>query len=296
MNRYLAIDIGGTFIKYALIDEYYQILKKWKKPTLLFNNKEELYDYFCADIPALQDIVSVGVSVPGILGKDGIMKSQAASTINSMYQTHVSQEISQRLHKSVYAINDARSAGLCELKLGNAQKTNSSAYFIIGTGVGGCFYNNESSIQGTDNIAGELSFLPFAIKNHQIVSLSHYASMSALIEMYNHSSSNSVQFGTEICQRYIQKEELAKKVIEEWCENIIFALNTLTICYNPEIICIGGGISEEDWFIEKIQTMYRHHLPQRVKHLITTRIERCLFCNDANLLGAVLWIHQNQSQ
>ena len=63
------------------------------------------------------------------------------------------------------------------------------------------------------------------------------------------------------------------------------------IFYNPEVICIGGGISEEDWFIEKIKYVFKSS-NFNFHDLITTRIERCLFNNDANILGAVLYATQ----
>ena len=44
---YLGIDIGGTFIKYALVNENYEIVKKWKKETYLCQTKDEFYDYLC---------------------------------------------------------------------------------------------------------------------------------------------------------------------------------------------------------------------------------------------------------
>ena len=43
----LGIDIGGTFIKYALVDKAYKINDKWKVKTLRFDKKDELYDYIC---------------------------------------------------------------------------------------------------------------------------------------------------------------------------------------------------------------------------------------------------------
>ena len=49
-NYSLAIDIGGTFIKYAFIDQKLNIIKQWKKETKHFNTKDEFYDYLCENI------------------------------------------------------------------------------------------------------------------------------------------------------------------------------------------------------------------------------------------------------
>lgn len=286
----LGIDIGGTFIKYALFDESLKIIKKWKKETIQFNKSSLFYDYLCHDI-STKDIAIIGVSAPGVIDFQSQVLSKAADTVKIMFQTNVNKEIKKRLHCPTYTINDARAAGKCEYEIGNSQNTKSSAYLLIGTGVGGCFYQGGHSIEGIDHIAGELSFLPFTIKDNKPISLSHFASMTALIEIYNNSvdEAHQLKYGKDICQLYLNHDSIATIAIDQWCQNIVFALNILTICYNPEVICIGGGISEEDWFINKINQIYQTSLPKRIKHLITTRIEKCYFNNDANLLGAVIF-------
>ena len=51
MEKYnLGIDIGGTFIKYALVDKKYNIKEKWKLKSVKFDTKDELYDYICSNI------------------------------------------------------------------------------------------------------------------------------------------------------------------------------------------------------------------------------------------------------
>ncbi|MFR7589998.1 MAG: ROK family protein [Longibaculum sp.] len=288
--NYLGIDIGGTFIKYAIVDEDYRILKKWKKESIAFFDKDDFYDYLCQDLD-MSDIKAIGISAPGIIDKESNVLSKAADTVKIMFQTQINQEVSKRLGKPTFAMNDAKAAGLCELTLGNSRGSQISTYFIIGTGVGGCVYHRLEAFHGVNNTAGELSFLPFTLKDQKIVSLSHYASIPALISIYNQKTNNTLlQYGTEVCDLYLKGDSIAKDAIDEWCQNIIFALNTLVICYNPEVICIGGGISEEDWFIEKIQKMFQDSLPKRIGHLITTRIERCAYHNDANILGAICYV------
>ena len=49
-NYSLGIDIGGTFIKYALVDDNYNIINKWKVETIKFETKDEFYDYICSNV------------------------------------------------------------------------------------------------------------------------------------------------------------------------------------------------------------------------------------------------------
>lgn len=287
----LGIDIGGTFIKYAIVDKNLKIVKQWKKETKRFFHKDDFYDYLCENIPKGSfDIV--GVSAPGVILQDSTVVSQAADCVKVMYQTNVNQEISKRLNVLTATLNDGKSASYCELRIGNGKNSSSSVYFIIGTGVGGCLCYHNNIIYGEDRIAGEFSTLPIGFSENdskRFKRLGEYASMTALINMYNDQSDEKITTGEKISLRYKQNEPLAKTVVEQWCKNILLGISMIIMIYNPEIICIGGGISEEDWFIHKIQDMYENSIHIISEPKITTKITRCKYNNHSNLLGAVLF-------
>ncbi len=284
---YLGIDIGGTFIKYALVEEDYTITKKWKKETKLFLTKDEFYDYLCEGLNEY-DIECIGVSAPGVIDEDSRVLSKAAKNVQIMLGHCVNDEISRRTGKKVATINDAKAAGYCELMIGNGKGTSSSVYFVIGTGIGGCVCDKDGVVQGVNSIAGEFSNIPMGYVNGKIYGLSNLASMTALIEIYNSMSETKLTYGTEVCERYLEKEDIAIKAMDQWCLNICIGLVAIIIFINPEIICLGGGISEEDWFIDKVKETWAT-MNRPFKDLTTTRIDRCLYNNDANLLGAVLY-------
>lgn len=287
----LGIDIGGTFIKYAYVSKDNHILKKWKKETKRFDTKDEFYDYLCKDLD-LSDVDVVGISAPGVIQDDSTIMSKAAPNVQIMLHTNVNDEISKRLHKSVKTINDAKSAGYCEFSIGNGKGTKSSAYYIIGTGIGGCLCDESGVINGKDGLAGEFSHLPLGYRQdnpNKTLGLSHLASMTALIDIYNSYVEDKVIYGTEVTEKYLNHDDIAIKTMDEWCKNIIVGLYMIIIMYNPEVICIGGGISQEDWFIDKINQMMKDEIQGPLKDLVTTKITRCLYNNDANILGAVLY-------
>lgn len=284
---YLGIDIGGTFIKYALVEKDYTITKKWKKETKLCETKDEFYDYLCEGLKELE-VECIGVSAPGVIDSDSTVLSKAARNVQIMMHHSVNEEIQSRTGIKTATMNDAKAAGYCELMIGNGKGTSSSVYFVIGTGIGGCVCDRDGVIQGVNNIAGEFSNIPMGYANGKILGLSNLASMSALIDIYNSMSETQLTYGTEVCERYLANEEAAMKAMDQWCLNICLGLFSVVIFYNPEVICLGGGISEEDWFIDKVRDTW-NRLERPFKDLTTTKIDRCLYNNDANLLGAVLY-------
>lgn len=287
---HLGMDIGGTFIKYALIENEKDIVKKWKKETKLFETKDEFYDYLCDGIEAIDEVDYIGISAPGVIREDSQVLSKAARNVRIMCGTNINAEVSSRLHKPTYTMNDAKAAGYCELKIGNGKGSKSSVYFVIGTGIGGCVCDEQGVIQGVNNIAGEFSNLPFKKTADGVIKLCEVASMDALINLYNEKveEAAALRYGTEVSEKYLANDPVAIETVNEWCENIVFGLNTILIFYNPEIICLGGGISEADWFIEKIKKLFVENVVA-FDDLVTTRIDRCLYNNDANILGAVLY-------
>jgi predicted NBD/HSP70 family sugar kinase len=295
----LGIDIGGTFIKYALVDDDLNIVKNWKKETKRFFDKDVFYDYLCADIDA-QEIEYVGVSAPGVVHPSGTMLSKASKLTRDIYQTNVPEEVSKRLDRPCAVVNDAKSAGFCEMMIGNGKGTKSSVYFVIGTGIGGCVCDERGVIEGVDGIAGEFSNLPAGLdENGKIIKLVSLASMSALIDIYNQKveEERHVKYGTEVSERYLNQEEEAVAAMDEWCKNILMGFELINIFYNPEIICVGGGISKADWFIEKLQAMAKENsMDEAFTDLKTYRIDRCRYDNDANILGAILKADQQFKQ
>lgn len=291
-NYNLGIDIGGTFIKFALVDKQFNIKEKWKIEAIKFDTKDKFYDYLCSNIKHIDEIDVIGVSAPGLIDEHSNVKSYAAPNVSIMYGTNINDEIMKRTNKKVSSINDAKSAGLCEFTIGNAKGSKSSAFMIIGTGTGGCLCDENGVIYGKDAFAGEFHNIPFInVKTKEINKMGDSASMTGLIEIYNSKvdRDSQIKYGTEICKKYLDGDKTAESAVEEWIKNIVVELMVITVFYNPEIICIGGGISEEEWFIQKVKEQYKSTC---IKYLeadfITTKIEKCKYNNDANIFGAII--------
>jgi predicted NBD/HSP70 family sugar kinase len=109
-----------------------------------------------------------------------------------------------------------------------------------------------------------------------------------LVRIYNEKSNSNLEYGLEVCEKYKDKDEIAIKAMDEWIDNICLCLYNIILFYNPEVICLGGGISEEDWFIELVRERFSS-MKRFFMDICTTKIKRCLYSNDSNILGAVLY-------
>ncbi|QIL46838.1 ROK family protein [Vagococcus coleopterorum] len=290
MKNYLGIDIGGTFIKYGILDEQYQVIKKWKKKTRLCHSQSEFYDYLCKGLD-VSSISCVGVCAPGVISKESKVMSKASENCRIMMGTTINDEVQSRLNRPVRALNDGHAAGYCEMKLGNGVGSESSVYWLLGTGVGGCYCIGEDIVAGRNNIIGEFSHIPIAIEQNKTVGLGRICSVNALIQSYNKGVTvqDKQHSGANILKKYVAKDTYAIQIVNDWCQNIVLGLRMVIAFYNPEIICIGGGVSEEDWLIEKIRNHLDFEVESQLKALAPTKIMPCKFKNDSNLIGAVLY-------
>ncbi|SHL26273.1 Sugar kinase of the NBD/HSP70 family, may contain an N-terminal HTH domain [Anaerocolumna jejuensis DSM 15929] len=294
MKKWLGIDIGGTFIKYGIVNENYQIEKRWKIPTLEITHKDEFFDYICANMEDCKEVNGIGVCSPGLIDSDYVIQTFIVPKLDPIRGSNIAKEIASRTGNRVTVINDAKAAGLCELKLGNAKGTQSSAFFIIGTGIGGCICNSEDVVYGVDGFAGEFHFIPYITdeKKQQAWKRGRVSSVQGLVNNYNSRvmEQQQVKYGHEVTALYLSGDESAGKIVDEWLFKIAVHLMSVTVSLNPEVICIGGGISEEEWFLKALSKKY-HALCMDIFQgidFLHTRIIPCKYRNDSNLLGAIL--------
>ena len=290
---YLGIDIGGTNLKYAILDHNFQIQKSWQKKTVPCSDKDSLYDELCRGI-LNEHIEFIGISAPGVVHPDTYkICSKAVSSIEVMAHTNIKEEIEQRLHRPVVAINDGKAAAYCEVRRGNGKNTKSSAYWLIGTGIGGCICHGTEIITGVDGIAGEFSHIPLKLADGKVLSVGDLAAIHALETNYNTDlpEKEKVYDPQEICRRYLAGEKRAEKAVNEWIWYNVQGMYIITSFYNPEVICIGGAISREAWLLDKIRERF-YESNYRFADILTTRIEPCRYGNDANIIGAVMYAQE----
>ena len=292
-RKTLSIDIGGTFIKYGVIGEDGSILSHYKVPTIEAKSAKEFYDYLTENIHMDESIRLIGVSSPGLIDKEFFVRSYAAPKLAALYSTNIRKELEKRTGIRTAAINDGRAAGLCELKMGRAKGTKLSAFLIIGTGGGGCFCTEDDVFHGVDTFAGEFHFMAYHNeKTGEVMKTGRTIGMFGLINRYNEkvAPEKQVTLGEEIIKRAFAGEKTAEDEVEEWIHRIALQCLTIIVTINPEILCIGGGISEEDWFMDRVRAEYEKICEEHFNHahFLSTVIDRCQFRNDANLLGAAI--------
>ena len=192
MGKYVAcFDIGGTFIKYAMIDEQGMVHEQGKITTPVQNQKKEILYRICEVIYEFEKsykIHSVGVSSCGII--DNIKGEVLYSANISGYSgTKIADYIYSETGYVASIENDVRSACLGEMWKGVGQGKEHIVLITLGTGIGSGIIINGKILQGVKGLAGELGHM-IIVHNGEKCSCGgegcyeRYASTSALIRQY----------------------------------------------------------------------------------------------------------------
>lgn len=285
--RILCFDIGGTFIKYGLCDENFNLLEKDKIPTIAENGGQSIIERVIDIIEQYDSIDRVAVSTAGqVDSENGIV---VYSTDNIPYYTgmRVKSLIENKTGIPTFVENDVNSAALGEAHFGAAKGVSDFICLTLGTGIGGAIFLNNKLYKGSASSAGELGHMIIHSGGKQCTCGGEgcyecYASASALIKAVNKVSPVELNAFQIFEKENIEKPEIRSE-IDKWIDEIIVGLVNIIYIFNPSMIVLGGGIMNEDYIIELIDRKIYTRLMDNFKNV---KIVRPKLGNDAGMIGA----------
>lgn len=285
--RILCFDIGGTFIKYGLCDENFNLSEKNKIPTHAENGGQSIIERIIEIIEQYDSIDRVAISTAGqVDSENGIV---VYSTDNIPYYTgmRVKSLIENKTGITTFVENDVNCAALGEAHFGAARGVSDFICLTLGTGIGGAIFLNNSLYKGSASSAGEIGHMIIHSGGKQCTCGGEgcyecYASASALIKAVNKVSPVELNAFQIFEKENIEKPEIRSE-IDKWIDEIITGLVNIIYIFNPSMIVIGGGIMNEDYIIELIDRKIYSRLMDNFKNV---KIVRPKLGNDAGMIGA----------
>lgn len=291
MNYYIGIDIGGTNIKYGLLDQMGRILHKDKLKTSTVGT--EIIDHIVVIVENYQkeyQIKAVGVSAPGIIEDDGFMVTGGA--IFDFYGINLKTLLETRIDLPVFVENDANSAALAERWQGAGKDVPNFLTVVVGTGIGGGIIINGQLYKGASSNAGEFGFMvvePIENQDTRMATLSLTGSVqSGIVNKYQEMTDKKELDGETVFNLAAAGDEIAQQMIAHFYESLSIGLFNLITAFDPEVILLGGAISANQEFLEEVQNRILA-LKKGHKDLGNVRfapIKPCHFHNDAGIVGA----------
>lgn len=312
----IGIDIGGTKIAGALVDENGSIVREMRVPTpandvlALTSAVAEIIN----ELASGNDVVGAGIAAAGFIDADQshIVYAPNLSWRNEPFKANLEKLISV----PVLLENDANAAGWAEYRYGAGVGTKHMVMLTIGTGVGGAVIADSRMLRGGFGIAGELGHIRL-VPNGKLCGcgqhgcLESYGSGSALLkaakELVSSGDPKGARLaqleraagqltGTEVYQAIQERDPGALGLLSELGSWIGQAIGSLVAVLDPEIVVIGGGVSAAgDLLLNPIREAYLEHLPAR-GFRPELKIVAAEFVNDAGVVGAADLVRQVYSK
>lgn len=296
-KQYLVLDIGGTFIKYALMDGEGQFIEQGK--VLADTSCEEA---MLASLGVLAAKMSeheyegVAISMPGRIDTAaGIAHTGGAFTWVHDYPA--AEKYGAVFGKPCTIANDGKCAASAENWIGALSDVNSGVVLVLGTGIGGGIVINNEVWMGASGGAGELSAF---ITDHEgvknglgwgnigIMWASHI-SAGSITGKYGALKGIEKADGIMLFDAYEAGDPIARDVLKTFGEEAAAGIASLQSVLDVERYAIGGGISARPETTQIVKDAvdalfdpYVDFLPYGKPEIVT-----CKFGNEANLIGAL---------
>lgn len=272
--KILCFDIGGTSIKYSLIEdiENYDVLETKTRKT-----KEN--NYILQDVLKIiekhKDIDAIGISTAGVVDSDKGEVIFAGPTIPGYTGTKFKEIIAEKYGLPCIVENDVNSAAYGEYIF---SKVDGMIFCLtLGTGIGGSIIYNGELIKGNSMTAGEIGYMPF--KNNYF---QNYASTSFLVKKASKKLERNVD-GYTIFEEAKKGNQICLDVIDEMVNNLSKGLLNIIYLLNPKVIIIGGAITKQgDYLKNKIVSTIDEKI---INGNFKTNIEFAKLENNAGIYG-----------
>ena len=157
----IAIDLGGTNIKAAVVDQDLGIIEQSSTPTHAELGKDHLLDRIAGVIMELskkEGVVGIGMGLPGMVSIDQTTVYYPPN-LPSLDGVNAAEEITKRTKLPCRIENDANIAALGSLHFGVGKNYSHFIILTLGTGVGGGIIINNELFKGSRGMAGELGHI-----------------------------------------------------------------------------------------------------------------------------------------
>ena len=277
----LAIDIGGTMIKYGLVSFDGKILSTDKIKTEASKGLNNILNKIDNIFKRYKENNPVGIAVSGTGQINGIIGKVIGGNpiIPNWIGTNLVKILEKKYNLPAVLENDVNCVALGEKWIGAGKDLSNFICLTIGTGIGGGIILNNQLFRGENFVAGEFGHI--LIKKGEF---EQFASTTALIRLVKERTEKTLN-GKEIFD--LEKKEIVEyqEVISEWIENLTDGLSSIVYCFNPANIILGGGVIEQgEPLINKIKnSLFKKIGPQFKEKLNITQAK---LGNNAGMIGA----------
>ncbi|MEG0092661.1 MAG: ROK family protein [Erysipelotrichaceae bacterium] len=271
MKTYIGVDLGGTNVRVAKVDELGNILKSFKEPTETSKGTNHVMEKICdmiKKLPDYKECLGIGMGVPGPVDtKNG--KMILSTNLVGFKGFPITETIEKYLGLPTFVDNDVNVAGMGEAVLGVGKGKDIVYYVTVSTGIGGALIVNQKVIAGKNGHAGEVANIVIDRNRERV----NYLNIGAV---ENEASGTAITrkgkllFGDDKIKHAGDVFDLARAGNEQailLCDSVAYDLaqmfSSIAHVVDPDIFVLGGGVMKgKDVFFDKMEQYYRSLIHQ----------------------------------
>lgn len=293
----LGIDLGGTKTEIIALGDSGQELWRERRPT-----PSKDYGAILTTIKTLVDQAesqlgqkgSVGIGIPGAISALSGRVKNANTTC--LIGSPLKEDLESRLERPVRLENDANCFALSEATDGAGAQASVVFGIILGTGVGGGIVVNKRLLAGSNSIAGEWGHNPLPWPNEaERPGPPCYCGKHGCIETYlsgpglkaDHYNTGVSLEPQELMRLAFEGDPLSEATLSRFEDRLARALASVINILDPEIIVVGGGLSNLDRIYKNVPRIWGRYV---FSDDVRTRLAPAKFGDSSGVRGAAwLW-------
>lgn len=288
MKKYICFDIGGTSIKFGILNESGDILfkdamdseaKKVGGPGIVKKIIDKI-NFYKKDY----SFSGVGISSHGMIdSENGIVMFADAHIIPDFSGLNVKELIESETGIACEIENDVNAAGLGELWKGSGASSELVSMIAVGTGIGACLIENGKLITGNSRCAGEIGKIQIPGGRFEDIASSY--AMTSRLEKKLGKTPGSIN-GKIVFDEIENGNKDAIEAVDEMIHHLAVGISNLCFIYNPGAVILGGGImARDDYFKPRLEAEMKKLLPDVIYS--STELRFAKLKNDAGMIGAL---------
>ncbi len=288
----IGIDIGGTQLRAAVLDENYRIIETFKTKNDRSRSCTENCDQLISFITSRNEELSgIGIGAPGPLNmKTGTILNPP--NLIGWDNFPIADYFQKQTGLPAVLNNDANVAGLAEALLGNGNGYESVCFMGLSTGLGGAYVYRGQLVNGANGNAAEwwnmvVNDDPYGHKSANPGSLNEQAAGSGLKATASRIYGRDVST-KELFDLYYAGDEAAVQIFEKATDVLARGIANITCVIDPDVIIVGGSVAI-------FNPVYVEAAAKKAKTYMnfpdSLHIEPARFGDDAGLIGAALLIN-----
>lgn len=318
--KYLALDFGGSSVKYGLVDGETGEVTETGKASAPLDCAEQFVNVVGKLYESVKErIGGIGISLPGNIDPDtGYLFGNGVYT--NLYGRNIPELLKSRCPLPVAIENDGKCGALSEAWRGGLSDVKDGAVIILGSGIAGGLIKDGKIHSGMGFNAGEFSYIitdasdysmfACAFMNCAALGITYKLVKLKNLDPDSQDNASTIRFLDSMCadrypkfkekpakikadgRRFFQWVEegdpVALMVYREAVKSLAVLIFNVQICYAPEKIVVGGGLSGSDRFLENTrEELQKIYAAQGTMESMRSVVIRSAYTDECNLLGAV---------